>query len=76
MNTPSDEQLVAYLDDELDREQRSQLDSLIADDQTGSYDGLLNIEGVDDIHPSLFGTPLQLSIAREKPGIELDGPFN
>jgi len=32
MNTPSDEQLVAYLDDELDREQRSQLDSLIADD--------------------------------------------
>ncbi|WP_129972945.1 MULTISPECIES: anti-sigma factor [unclassified Pseudomonas] len=32
MNAPSDEQLVAYLDDELDREQRSQLDSLIADD--------------------------------------------
>lgn len=32
MNTPSDEQLVAYLDDELDREQRSQLDSDIADD--------------------------------------------
>jgi len=32
MNTPSDEQLVAYLDDELDREQRSQLDSLVADD--------------------------------------------
>ncbi|WP_207865728.1 transcriptional regulator [Pseudomonas sp. 58(2021)] len=32
MNTPSDEQLVAYLDDELDREQRSHLDSLIADD--------------------------------------------
>ncbi|MGY2443036.1 anti-sigma factor family protein [Pseudomonas sp. SDO52101_S400] len=32
MNTPSDEQLVAYLDDELDREQRSQLDSLIAED--------------------------------------------
>ncbi|MDI2142459.1 MULTISPECIES: anti-sigma factor [unclassified Pseudomonas] len=32
MNTPSDEQLVAYLDDELDREQSSQLDSLIADD--------------------------------------------
>ncbi|MDP9708887.1 UNVERIFIED_ORG: anti-sigma factor RsiW [Pseudomonas fluorescens] len=32
MNTPSDEQLVAYLDDELDREQRSQLDALIADD--------------------------------------------
>ena len=32
MNAPSDEQLVAYLDDELDREQRSQLDALIADD--------------------------------------------
>lgn len=32
MNTPSDEQLVAYLDDELDHDQRSQLDSLIADD--------------------------------------------
>ncbi|MFJ4246828.1 anti-sigma factor family protein [Pseudomonas sp. NPDC089741] len=32
MNTPSDEQLVAYLDNELDREQRSQLDSAIADD--------------------------------------------
>lgn len=32
MNTPSDEQLVAYLDNELDREQRSQLDSAIAGD--------------------------------------------
>ncbi|WP_065261630.1 anti-sigma factor family protein [Pseudomonas bananamidigenes] len=32
MNTPSDEQLVAYLDEELDCEQRSQLDSLVADD--------------------------------------------
>lgn len=32
MNTPSDEQLVAYLDDELDPGYRSQLDTAIADD--------------------------------------------
>ncbi|WP_095187212.1 anti-sigma factor [Pseudomonas sp. Irchel 3E19] len=32
MNTPSDEQLVAYLDDELAVEQRQQIDSAIADD--------------------------------------------
>lgn len=32
MNTPSDEQLVAYLDDELAAEQRQQIDSAIADD--------------------------------------------
>ncbi|CAI8854497.1 transcriptional regulator [Pseudomonas sp. IT-P260] len=32
MNKPSDEQLVAYLDDELDPAYRSQLDSAIADD--------------------------------------------
>ncbi|MBV4473497.1 transcriptional regulator [Pseudomonas sp. B2M1-30] len=32
MNTPSDELLVAYLDGEIDREQRTLLDSAIADD--------------------------------------------
>lgn len=32
MNTPSDEQLVAYLDGELEQEYRHQLDSAIADD--------------------------------------------
>lgn len=32
MNKPSDEQLVAYLDDELDPAYRKQLDSAIADD--------------------------------------------
>jgi len=32
MNAPSDEQLVAYLDNELDGEQRSQLESAIAED--------------------------------------------
>lgn len=32
MNTPSDEQLVAYLDDELDSDYRRQLDDAIADD--------------------------------------------
>ncbi|WP_166219344.1 anti-sigma factor family protein [Pseudomonas atagonensis] len=32
MNTPSDEQLVAYLDDELERNYREQLDAAIAED--------------------------------------------
>ena len=32
MNTPSDEQLVAYLDDEIDRDYRHQLDNAIAED--------------------------------------------
>ncbi|MBV4458560.1 transcriptional regulator [Pseudomonas sp. COR58] len=32
MNTPSDERLVAYLDDEIDREQRDLLDTAITDD--------------------------------------------
>lgn len=32
MNTPSDEQLVAYLDDELDRDHRQQLDNAIDED--------------------------------------------
>ena len=32
--TPSDEQLVAYLDDQLDAEQRTRIDTAIAEDST------------------------------------------
>ena len=38
MNRPSDEQLTAYLDDELDPAYRSQLDGAIADDPLLSLD--------------------------------------
>lgn len=54
MNAPSDEQLVAYLDDELDREQRSQLDSLIADDPLLS------------LRPNLHGNCVQTSVLRSE----------
>ncbi|CAI8703374.1 anti-sigma factor family protein [Pseudomonas sp. IT-P395] len=80
MNTPSDEQLVAYLDGELDREYRDQLDNAIAEDSLlslrvqwlsrsnlpykNAYDELAQQAPLDRLQARLDAIP-----SPEKPGL-------